>query len=96
MKKRIIAMLLFAAVLFVILSSALFVVHEAGHDCMGAGCKICTQMESCTQFLKNIAIAIIAAAVATRWVAIFQIDASRFALSQVQGSLVALKVKLSN
>ena len=46
-KKRIIAILLAATVLFVMLYSALFIAAEADHDCVGENCPICYQINVC-------------------------------------------------
>lgn len=39
--KRICAALFVAATVFVVVCSALFVIHGIGHDCIGEGCAVC-------------------------------------------------------
>ena len=46
-KKRIISLVVAAAVLFVMLYSALYIAAEANHDCVGENCPICYQINVC-------------------------------------------------
>lgn len=62
-KKRILAAVLTALVLVVMLSSSLFIIEHADHDCTGEDCPICQQIYLCTQTLKTLSIAVIAATV---------------------------------
>ena len=95
-QKRIAAALIAAAMLLVLLGAALFLIEEAGHDCIGEGCPVCLQMGICRNTLKGFALALCAlvfAAVVRRalydyisaWVDVIP-----------SCTLVALKVKLSN
>ena len=46
-RKRIISLVVAAAVLFVMLYSALYIAAEANHDCVGENCPICYQINVC-------------------------------------------------
>lgn len=43
-----VAVLLAAALLFVVLASMLLMAREAGHDCTGDGCVICSCLQQCS------------------------------------------------
>ena len=51
-QKRIAAALIAAAMLLVLLGAALFLIEEAGHDCIGEGCPVCLQMGICRDTLR--------------------------------------------
>ena len=63
-KKRIAALVLAVTVLFVTLYSALFIAAETDHDCVGENCPICYQINVCKNTLKNLSLAVSAAALA--------------------------------
>ena len=95
-KRRLVAIILAAAVLFVMLFSAVFIAEEAGHDCIGENCPVCCQINACRNVLENLSLA----------VCVFTfIAAVKFTLQKVVSSLreniqnqtpVNLKVKLSD
>ena len=95
-KCRVVAILIAAAVLFVMLSSACYIAIEADHDCTGEDCPICYQISVCENTLKSLG-----QAVASVTLAIF-IGVSAASLlsfvkrSAVHTTLVSLKVKLSD
>ncbi len=94
--KRMLALLMAVAVLVIMLSSALFLVKEARHDCIGDGCRICLQMNVCRGILKSLSM-LLHVAVASLLAAC--ILCGNFCIrgkSAHQVTLVALKVKLSN
>ena len=55
-QKRIAAALIAAAMLLVLLGAALFLIEEAGHDCIGEGCPICLQMGAISYYITFFAI----------------------------------------
>ena len=88
---------LLAAVLAVVmLSSAVYLAVEADHDCSGDDCAICRQISICENLLKSLGLAGAAAAVT----AAFTYALCRAILPCAErlgtGTLVSLKVKLSN
>ena len=53
-KKRLIALVVLAAVLVITLFSSCYVIKEADHDCNGAACPICAMIEQCEDNLRQI------------------------------------------
>ncbi len=94
--KRFAAAVLAAAALLVVLSSCLFIVGHADHDCTGEDCPVCEQIAVCIQSLNTAAAAAAAAALAV--ILPFRIREGRkaAALLCAVDSPVSLKVKLSN
>ena len=95
-KKRIAALVLAVTVLFVMLYSALFIAAETDHDCVGENCPICYQINVCQNTLKNLSLAVCAAASAAalpytlcRGISVCTDCAQSY-------TLVSLKVKLSD
>ena len=95
-KFRFMTGLLAVVLAFVMLSSVAYIATEAGHDCTGADCAICHQINVCENLLKSIGLAGSAAAAAA---------AIRYVLCRILSSctevartftLVSLKVKLSD
>ena len=95
-KFRFMTGLLAVGLVFVMLSSVAYIAAEAGHDCTGADCAICHQINVCENLLKSIGLAGSAAAAAA---------AIRYVLCRILSScteaacaftLVSLKVKLSD
>ena len=95
-KKRIIAVLLAVTVLFVMLCSALFIAAEANHDCVGEGCPVCFQINACRSALKNLSLAVCAAAFAAAFAYAVCGGVSACAEAGARCTLVSLKVKLSD
>ncbi len=94
--RRFIAAVLTAVALLVLLSSSIFILSHADHDCTGEDCPICEQLCACAQNLKSLTAAA---------AAVMVMIAFRFALQAVMGQAeyayiphtpVYLKVKLSN
>ena len=88
---------LLAAVLAVVmLSSAVYIAVEADHDCSGDDCAICRQISICENLLKTLGLAGAAAAIS----AAFTYTVCKAILPCAErlgtGTLVSLKVKLSN
>lgn len=95
-KNRLIAGLLVMTVLFVMLSSVIYIAVESDHDCSGEDCPICYHINICANTLKSVGL--IAAAVAQAGLififALFLLFSTRRLASHT--TLVSLKVKLSN
>lgn len=53
-KKRLIALVVLAAVLAITMFSSCYVIEEADHDCTGAACLICAMIEQCEDNLRQI------------------------------------------
>lgn len=95
-KKRIMAVILTALVLIVMVSSSLYIAEHADHDCTGEDCSICQQIYLCTQTLKTLSLAVIAAAVFYAFSALLSITIRQVETACVPHTPVSLKVKLSN
>ena len=95
-KKRIISLVVAVAVFFVMLYSALYIAAEANHDCVGENCPICYQISVCQNALKNLSLAVSAAAFAAAFT--YTLCRSISACADVTPSytLVSLKVKLTD
>lgn len=95
-KKRILTAVLTALVLVVMLSSSLFIIEHVDHECTGEDCQICQQIYLCTQTLKTLSLAVIAAAVFYVFSALLSITIKQVETACVPHTPVSLKVKLSN
>lgn len=93
---RIVAAVLAVIAVVVMLSSALFIVNHADHDCIGEDCPVCEQLDSCAQNLRNLSVALLAAASVVALA--FSLCGGIKRLSPVCAPCtpVLLKVKLSN
>ena len=95
-KNCVLTVLLAAAVLFVMLSSVLFIAIEADHDCVGDGCPICAQIVVCENSLQSVGQAVAFMSLAPI-IGSFMISLPALAKKQAYNtSLVSLKVKLSD
>ena len=95
-RNRCLALVMAAAILFVMLTSAFFIAAEADHDCIGDDCEICCQINVCRAVLKGLALIAIAAVFAAAACAAL---CAVFAACREQTrnfTLVSLKVKLSD
>ena len=63
-KKRSAAVLCALFVLFALIASLFFIVHEADHDCRGENCLVCAVIALCQNTIKTLCGALIAAAFA--------------------------------
>ena len=93
-KFRFMTGLLAVVLAFVMLSSVAYIAAEAGHDCTGADCAICHQINVCENLLKSIGLAAAAAAAAIRYVLCRILSSCTEAARAF--TLVSLKVKLSD
>ncbi len=95
-KNRGLALVLIAALLLVMVFSALFIAENAGHDCAQENCPICQQMEACENALNSIALAAAVAAIVLllplRGGEVLSVGPE----SRAAQTPVSLKVKLSN
>ena len=94
-QKRVLALAMAAAILFIVLASAFFIAAEANHDCIG-GCKICCQINVCCTVLKALALAVIAAVLAVVAGYAFGFGVADRYVFCPRFTLVSLKVKLSD
>ena len=95
-QKRVLALAMAAAILFIVLASAFFIAAEAHHDCIGGGCKICCQINVCRAVLKGLAPAVIAAVVTAAASRPLPFLFACCRLTTPQCTLVSLKTKLSD
>lgn len=95
-QKRIAAALIAAAMLLVLLGASLFLIEEAGHDCIGEGCPVCFQAGLCRSALKGLYWALCGLSLAAAVRCALWGDFSGCGESRPSFTLVTLKVKLSN
>ena len=95
-RKRIISLVVAAAVLFVMLYSALYIAAEANHDCVGENCPICYKISVCENTLKNLSFAVCAVAFAAAFTYTLCRSISACAAVIPSYTLVSLKVKLTD
>ncbi len=94
-QKRIFAAVMAAAVCLVMLFSAMYIIVESDHDCVGESCHICLQISFCTNALRKLSFAVAAIAVAAALVFSICNVLLPPVDTGVYGTLTALKVKLS-
>ncbi len=93
---RILIATLAVLVLAVMLSSMIYIVAAADHDCRGEDCAVCLQIASCETFLKGLGLTTAVAIVAV-FLKYSQYQSLLPSPKQVCIlTLVSLKVKLSN
>ncbi len=95
-KKRVFAIVIAAALLFVVLFSALYITKNSVHKCSQDNCPVCEQLEICENTLQTLALAAVLIA-AVLFVGVLRervFDADLGCL--VFSTPVSLKVKLSN
>lgn len=95
-KRRVMSAVLAALVLVILISSSLFIIEHADHDCTGEDCPICEQICLCTQTLKTLSLAVIAAAVFYAFSVLLHITIRQTEAVCVPHTPVSLKVKLTN
>jgi hypothetical protein len=94
--KKVLALILSLAIVFVLLFSVFYIAKEAHHTCIGDNCPICQEIEVCLQALNNIGLALI---IAVSALVISYCTINSFAAlsnKNVFNTLVNLKVKLTN
>ena len=93
---RIVAAVLAAITVLVVLSSSVFIIEHADHDCVGEDCPVCEQICSCTQNLKTLSIALLTSALIVALTFSLCTGVKRLASVYVPRTPVFLKVKLSD
>ena len=53
-KRRIISFLMILLIVFVLVSSFWFILHETHHDCSGEDCPVCAMIAVCKNTLKSV------------------------------------------
>ena len=95
-KKRIITVMLVTALIFVVLCSALFIIHGSEHDCIGEGCVIC----NCINLIEGLQRLIALASAAFMFAAIPLLTVLFYAFSlensKRENTPIKLKVKILN
>lgn len=95
-EKRLLKAVVSILLILVVLSSALFIAAEVGHDCTGESCAVCRQISAVEDTLRAFGFAVIAALVAR---IVFNV-LNRNALCRISNlrtsTLVSLMVKLSD
>lgn len=95
--KRICALLLCFVIALVLFVSSAYAVHEAGHVCHGAGCRICEtvrQAEALVQIFALLAGFVILALTFMRCMRVFRIAAGTHSFAPC--TLISWKVRLNN
>ncbi len=95
-RERVIAALFTGIAVLVMLSSSIFLIEHADHDCTGADCLICAQLYRCAQNLKSLAAAAAIVLSAGGFVVVSRVALYRKTHDGVSQTPVLLKVKLSN
>lgn len=94
--KKVLALILSLAIVFVLLFSVFYIAKEAHHTCVGDNCPICQEIEVCLQALNNIgsALIIILSVLVISHCLVNSVTA--ISNENVLNTLVNLKVKLTN
>ncbi len=95
-RERIAAAVLALLAVFVMLSSAFFIIAHADHDCTGEDCPICEQICACVKGFRRFALAALTALVIVALVYACNIRLGGKACAFAPSSPILLKVKLSN
>ncbi len=95
-RNRIIAAALAALVALVMLSSAVFLIEHADHDCAGEDCPVCERLYACAQNFGRLAAAAFVVLAVAYFAIVSRICAGGSLPACVSRTPVALKVKLSN
>ena len=95
-KKRISAFALAFTLVFVMLSSLLYITTSSHHDCIGENCEVCTQISNCENNLRNITCTVKSASYTAAVICSAVVLLLLFAEVCGSSTLVSLKTKLSN
>ncbi|MBO4212936.1 MAG: hypothetical protein J5894_02360 [Clostridia bacterium] len=96
-KKRIFKILVALTVLLSVLLYAAFIFANLHHDCPGENCEICSIIAICRSTIKSFGIALLILSLFTVFSAVAATLPSRRGFAGARsGSLVSMKVKLSN
>ena len=96
MKARFSAAVFAFVTVLTVLSSSIFLIEHADHDCAGADCPVCEQLYACAQNLKNLTAAVMTVMVmiALRFAVYVGVGQAKYAYAP--HAPVNLKVKFSN
>ena len=96
-KRRVFKILVALTVLLSVVLYAAFIFANLHHDCPGEDCEICSVIAICRSTIKSFGVALLLLSVFAVFSAVAAISSSVRELSGVRsGSLVSMKVKLSN
>lgn len=95
-QKQIATMLLAVMLAFAVLFSVAYVAEETTHDCSGAGCAVCQQLNLCENLLKTVGGAALAAGVIKAAFSHLCGETLPCAECAKTNTLISLKVKLSD
>lgn len=95
-RNRIIAAVLAALAALVMLSSAVFLIEHADHDCAGEDCPVCERLYACAQNFRRLAAAAPVVLAAVVFAAVLRICVNGSLRACALRTPVALKVKLSD
>ena len=96
-KRRVVKILVALTVLLSVVLYAAFIFANLHHDCPGEDCEICSVIAICRSTIKSFGVALLLLSVFTVFSAVAAISSSVRELPGVRsGSLVSMKVKLSN
>ncbi len=93
--KRIFMLIISLALIFAVLFSAAFIVHESDHHCTGESCHICKLINVCIAALNVSGLIILLFAIAVFTVNSFIVTVLNIGFISPQNTLISLKVKLS-
>ena len=95
-KKRVVAVILSALVLFALMTSLFVIMHEADHDCIGENCPVCAVIAVCQNTLKTLSGIVGAAAVVFACLLLTASVIASFRTISYNETPVSLKVRLLN
>ena len=96
MKRRLFSSLLILLIVFVLVASFYFILHESRHDCSGEDCPVCALVAICRNTIRTISVALILFAIS--FAALYRCFGADLACVSVarEHTPVSLKVKLLN
>lgn len=95
-EKRLLKAVVSILLILVVLSSALFIAAEVGHDCTGESCAVCRQISAVEDVLRAFGFAIIAALIARIISNVLNRNVFCCISNLRTSTLVSLRVKLSD
>lgn len=95
-RSRIAAAVLAAITILVVLSSSIFIIEHADHNCTGEDCPICEQLYASARNLKNLAAAAVTMIVMIAFRFAVQAGIGQAKYTYIPHTPINLKVKLSN
>ena len=95
-QKRIGAGILCIVFVLAMLVPSVFIIHEAGHDCIGEDCPICQAIATCSQLLRVIGVVILILATLLGILSAQRAWNSHAYFVPAFGTLVSWKIRLNN